>query len=463
MNASSLAPHPLQHGTETFADSGSVIRIGGDSATVKSLLAQGRARWQAHRSHRFPALLGIGDIEMLSLQLTAIVDRHCALFCAADTVPPAMCDAHIAAHAADRPADKAAHAFPESIAHSADGTPWPDGFAVLSSGTLGAPKVIWHRPGDLLATGSLVMRRLQLTAADRVLITVPLHHMYGLGAALMPALLAGADIQVLPKANLLSFNDALRAFAPTVVYSTPHLLRALLRRKHDPLQHCRGIVLAGDGIPPMLHAQARQVFNQVFDLYGSSELGVIALSEPNVPEALHPLEGVRAFPANLHAEQSTLMVAHPHAATHIAHLGTLSAVPAEWDTRDIASFPAGTGVDTSSAATGGFTIRGRADLSVNRAGKLLVLAELERTAMAWPGVELAVAIVLDDDTAAGKAIALVIQPSSASLTVEALKQSASTTLPVFARPDRYTLVSELPRLGSGKPDRNTIIKDHCHG
>jgi non-ribosomal peptide synthetase component E (peptide arylation enzyme) len=92
-----------------------------------------------------------------------------------------------------------------------------------------------------------------------------------------------------------------------------------------------------------------------------------------------------------------------------------------------------------------------------------VLAELERIVMGWPGVELAVAIVLEDETAAGKAIALVIKPSAAALTIDALKQLASTTLPAFARPDRYTLVSDMPCLGSGKPDRNTIIKDHRHG
>lgn len=449
MNARTIVPHAMEPWAEALAGSGSVIHIGGESATMKVLLACGRARWQAHPAHKFPALMGIGDIDMLSLQLTAIVDKLSALFYAGDTAPPAMCDAQIAAKAAD----SVANALWEPISPSDDETEWPDGLAVLSSGTLGAPKVIWHRHRDLLATGATVMQRLKLSAEDRVLITVPLHHMYGLGAALIPALLASADIYLLPKANLLGFNDALRAFEPTMVFSTPHLLRALLQRKSESLKTCRSIVLAGDGIPPMLHAQAIQVFNQVFDLYGSSELGVIALSEPNLPQVLHPLEGVRVFPADRSTEQSNLIVAHPHAATHIAHHGTISAMPSEWDTRDIAIYN----------ANGGFTIQGRADLSLNRAGKLLVLAELERTIMGWPGVELAVAIVLEDDTAAGKAIALVIKPSVATLTVNALKQLASTTLPAFARPDRYKLVSHLPCLGSGKPDRNVIIKDYCNG
>jgi acyl-coenzyme A synthetase/AMP-(fatty) acid ligase len=381
--------------------------------------------------------------------LAAIVEQRTALLCADDATLPAFCDARIDA----RLGDDATGSSLEDTSPSARRGEWPDGVAVLSSGTLGAPKVIRHAYDDLLATGALVMRRLTLTADDRVLVTVPLHHMYGLGAALIPALLAGAHIHLLPKANLLGFNDALRTTKPTLLFSTPHLLRTLLQRKESPIGGCRGLVLAGDGVPPPLFAHAQHIFNRVWDLYGTSELGVVAISEENRPRALRTLEGVRAFPADQNAVQSNLIVAHPHAATHIARDDDISLVPCDWDTRDIAVFD----------EDGSFAIRGRADLSLNRAGKLLVLADLERAIMDWPDVELAVAIMLEDDTIAGKAIAAVVKPSRSGLTVDALKQHASNTLPAFARPDRYMLVSDLPCLGSGKPDRNAITKEYRHG
>nr|WP_175429299.1 class I adenylate-forming enzyme family protein [Lysobacter enzymogenes] len=380
--------------------------------------------------------------------LAAIVDRRPVLLCAADATPPAVCDGSIGAAEA-----RATDAPGERASATGERERCPDGLAVLSSGTLGTPKTIWHDPRDLLATAALVMRRLALGADDRVLVTVPLHHMYGLGAALIPALLAGAQVHLLPKANLLSFNDALRAAAPSWVYSTPHLLRTLVQRKQTAISPPCSLVLAGDGIPEPLRAQAQLVFQRVFDLYGSSELGVIAISGPNQPRALHPLDGVRAFAAEAGAAQTRLLVRHPHAATHIAQTDAPIALPQAWDTGDIAIFH----------HEGGFAIQGRADLSLNRAGKLLVLADLERAIMAWPGVDLAVAIALDEDSAAGKAIAVVIQPSSPALTVDALKRHAADTLPVFARPDRYALAAELPRLSSGKPDRNTITKDYRHG
>lgn len=445
MNAAERIAGTGDDWTAVLAASDSVVHLGGESVPLKTLLARGRARWQARPARRLPALRGIGDVDMLSLLLAAIVDRRPALLCAADAIPPAPCDAVIGA------TDDAHDDAPASTVSIG----WPDGLVVLSSGTLGTPKLIRHAHRDLLATAAMAWQRLGLAADDRVLVTVPLHHMYGLGAALIPALLAGADVHLLPKANLLGFNDALRAATPTWVFSTPHLLRTLVQRKHTPVPGCRGLVLAGDGIPPPLHAHAQQLFGRVFDLYGSSELGVIAISDANRPQALRALDGVHVFlaDADADAEQSTLVVVHPHAATHIVHEDTCRTVPRDWDTRDIAIFH----------DDGSFEIRGRADLSLNRAGKLLVLADLERTIMAWPGVELAVAIVLDEDTIAGKAIAVAVQPSSPDLTLDRLKQHAADTLPVFARPDRYVLVAELPRLGSGKPDRNTITKDHRHG
>lgn len=449
MNAVEQATRGGRDWTQALAGSGSAIHLGGESVSVQALLARGRAGWQAHAAVRFPALRGIGDFDMLALLLAAIVDRRPALLCAADATPPAACDGAIGAVLEARAADAADERAPAS----GENERGPSGLAVQSSGTLGTPKTIWHDPRDVLATAALVMQRLGLGADDRVLITVPLHHMYGLGAALIPALLAGAQVHLLPKANLLSFNGALRAATPTWVYSTPHLLRTLVQRKRDPLSPSCSLVLAGDGIPEPLRAQAQQVFARVFDLYGSSELGVIAISGANQPQALDPLDGVRAFPAEAGAGQARLVVRHPHAATHIAHAGTAVALSQAWDTGDIAIFH----------DQGRFAIQGRADLSLNRAGKLLVLADLERAIMAWPGVELAVAIALDEDTAAGKAIAVVIQPSSPALSLDTLKQHAASTLPVFARPDRYALAAELPRLGSGKPDRNTITKDYRHG
>lgn len=433
-----------------LAESPSIVRVGKQTAALQDLLAEGRALWRDRigdrAACRFPALRGIDDMRMISLLMCAVVDGRSTLLCAADASPPPICDTVVGG-----PPDRdLAHRPEQRMTDTTATGPWPAGLAVLSSGTLATPKVIWHHPARMLETAALTRSRLGLREDDHVLITVPLHHMYGLGAALLPALLAGADVHLLPRAHLLAFNDALKHHPPTWVYSTPHLLRTLLQRKETAIAGCRGAVLAGDGISATLHDRARQVFHRVYNLYGSSELGVIAISAPNSPSALHPLDGVRACCADPGTGHTSLIVAHPYAATHFAHEGTVRAMPDSWDTRDIAVFH----------DDGGFGIRGRADLSMNRAGKLLVLADLEREVMEWPGVALAVAFPLDEDTTAGKAIAMVVTPSSPTLSIDVLKRRAADALPAYARPDRYVIAAEIPRLGSGKPDRNAITKEY---
>lgn len=427
---------------EVLARSRSSIHLGASSMDVPSLLSRGRELWQRHGASRVPALMGIDDHEKLGLLLAALADDRNVVLCPADARMPAQCDARIGV---------GGDAGEVLSAVSVGAV--PGGFAVLSSGTLATPKLIWHRAARLLATAAAVAARLDLTVGERVLITVPVHHLYGLGAALIPALLADAEILLLPRANLLNFNDALRVFEPQRVYSTPHLMRALLQRKEIPLPYCRGLVLAGDGISANLHAQAGRIFNRVHNLYGSSELGVIATSAANAPQALLPLPGVAALPADPDADRSNLHIIHPFPATHLDIDGVVSVLAQPCDTRDIATF----------ADDGTFTLHGRADLSLNRAGKLMLLGELEQIAMDWPGVALAVAVPMEEITAAGQAITLVIKSSDASLTVEALKAHATSGLPVFARPDHFRIVSDLPCLASGKPDRSAIYKEHHHG
>ena len=105
MNAVERARRTGRDWTQALADSASVVHLGGESISAKDLLARGRAGWRAHAACSFPALRGIGDVDMLSLLLAAIVDRRPVLLCAADATPPAVCDGSIGAAAEARATD----------------------------------------------------------------------------------------------------------------------------------------------------------------------------------------------------------------------------------------------------------------------------------------------------------------------------------------------------------------------
>ena len=414
-----------------FVAAGAHLRIGDTHASVTDWVAAGRAGWRAAAATALPSLRGVADAEALGLLLSALADGRRLLLCPPDATPPA-CGAGL-------DADTGA-------------------IAVLSSGTLGPPNVLWHRTDALFATARLAGERLGIARGERVLIAVPLHHLYGLGAGLLVALLAGAEILLLPKADLLSFNAALRGFAPQTTFATPHLLRAVLQRKQGPIPGSIRVVSAGDALPEPLLAQARGCFGAVNNLYGSSELGVIAIgdapADTQAPDALRALPGVRLSLADMRDDRGRLHVAHPFPAFRIEHQGETTTPSTPWDTGDIASI----------AADGGLQVHGRADLSLNRAGKLLVLADVERAVAAWPGVTTAVAVPWSRDTAAGRGFSIVVEPDATGTPpdIAALKREAIGTLPVFARPDRVHIIDRLPRLASGKPDRRTLLEAYGH-
>lgn len=410
-----------------FVNTDATLRIGTACASVAAWVERGRARRYPATASQPVELQGVTDADGLGLLLAALADARQLLLCAPGTVPPRVRTASVVGGRG--------------------------AIAVLSSGTLGPPKVLWHRHEALFATAGLAAAQLRIGRGERVLVSVPVHHLYGLGAALLTALHAGAEILLLPKADLLSLNDALRTFAPRVTFATPHLLRALLQRKTQAIAGSRCLVSAGDMMPDALLDRARRCFGEVRNLYGSSELGVIAIADAEAPERLRPLPGVRASLADPQEGRGRLQVVHPYPACLIETGDAVVPPSSPWDTGDIAEIDDG----------GGLRVLGRADLSLNRAGKLVLLGELEQIAMRWPGVTAAVAVPMHEVAAAGHAITLVIMSTDSSLTLETLKAHASSALPVFARPEHFRIVRDLPCLASGKPDRSAIYKEYRYG
>lgn len=439
MNAYSL---PELHAPSFAAAFGTdaTLRIGDHRAPLAAWLAAGRAQWRASPAGAIATLRGVTDADALGKLLSALADEQPLLLCPADIAPPSPLGL---------PAMRRTDAASPLASHGA--------VAVLSSGTLGPPKILWHRTESLLATARLTGERLGIARGERVLIAVPVHHLYGLGAALLACMLAGADVLLLPKADLLSLNTALRTFVPQTTFATPHLLRAALQRKEGRIPGSQRVISAGDAMSDALLAQARACFGNVHNLYGSSELGVIAIADGDTPERLRPLPGVQVSLADAHEGRGRLQVAHPHPACLIERSGEAIQVSphSPWDTGDIAS------IDTE----GRLLVHGRSDLSINRAGRLLVLSEVEGIAMEWPGVSAAVAIPWSRDAAIGRGFSIVIEPEDVAVPpdITALKHEAIRTLPPFARPDDFQIITRLPRLANGKPDRRTLQKECGHG
>jgi acyl-coenzyme A synthetase/AMP-(fatty) acid ligase len=337
-----------------------------------------------------------------------------------------------------------------------------------TSGSLGTPKLVAHTHERLLANAANAVERIGLRKSDRVLIPVPIAHMYGLGAALLPALLIGANVELIEGTNLLRYLEHERKFRPTVAFLTPNLCSMLIRPRSTTAEY-RYVVVAGDRLAPELFAPIEKLYQRVLALYGSTELGVICAmdAEPaagsHAMTVGHPLKGVRlrlearTETAALAGDCGELFCAHPFGFEGYvddagAPLTAEAAVASEWHpTRDL----------TRLHPDGSLEILGRSDHATKRDGRLVMLAEVERALCRLEEVERA-AIVLGEETIRGRAmIAFVtLRPEALARGAGeemALRKACASWLPGYAIPDEIRPIAELPALASGKVDRQALL------
>lgn len=330
-----------------------------------------------------------------------------------------------------------------------------------TSGSVDRPKLVTHTQRGLLANAANVVERLRLQASDRVLIPVPLAHMYGLGAGLLPSLAAGASIDLLDGANLLRYLERERSVRPTVAFFTPNLCITLLRPR-AAAEGYRHVVVAGDSLGATPFARAEEIFRRVVNLYGSTELGAICAADPDeeLDASLRaitvgrPLPGVelRLAEPPREGEGTELLCAHPHGLErYVDEEGLAVGEPAAtwFPTRDLARLH----------PDGSVEVLGRIDHAVKRDGRLVMLAGVEQALERQAGVDRAAAIVAGQ-TPRGRGIVAFCSPrEGAELEPGRLRRLCQDVLPPYAVPDEIHLLPALPVLPSGKLDRKALHRN----
>ncbi len=333
-----------------------------------------------------------------------------------------------------------------------------------TSGSIDAPKMVVHTHAGLLANARNAVDRLALEHSDRVLIPVPLAHMYGLGAGFLPSLCAGASIDLLEGANLLRYLDREKQFSPTVAFLTPNLCTMLVRPR-APVEHYRHVVVAGDKLHPETFHKAETIYRRVVNLYGSSELGVICAADAREKEGARdttvgrPLPGVELHVspqnglADRHRDSGELLCSHPYGFEGYVDTQGEAMLESEPDlkegwcsTRDIARIH----------ADGLVEVLGRSDHAVKRDGRLVMLAEVERAIEKLAGVEKAAAIVAGNTNRGRGIVVCCAIRSGSDVNAQSLREACHSVLPTYAIPDEIRILTDLPTLPSGKLDRRTL-------
>ena len=151
----------------------------------------------------------------------------------------------------------------------------PDDPAILgyTSGTTGAPKGAVLSHGNLLASAEAVAHAWHWTAADRLLLCLPLFHMHGLGVGLHGTLLTGGSAVLLPAFDLDGVLDAIARHEATMFFGVPTMYhRFASSPRAGELRRLRLCVSGSAALPADLHVQLQERAGQrVLERYGMTE------------------------------------------------------------------------------------------------------------------------------------------------------------------------------------------------
>lgn len=336
-----------------------------------------------------------------------------------------------------------------------------------TSGSTSEPKLAMHSDENLTRNAGNCVERFRLMAQSRVLIAVPIYHMYGLGAGFLPAAMAGASIRLIDQTNIIKYLDQEKQFQPDVSFMTPTLIEMALRTRKSTY-HYRLVVTAGDRINKTTYVDFENKFGPLVNLYGSTELGAIATSNLSDPletrsnGVVHVMPGVEARPATGEKENEMAEIMCRHDAGFDAYVDKQGKqIPGKTDgwfmTKDLGRM----------VSENVFKVAGRTGNSINRNGILVSFTEVESLMeQGIAEVQFAVAAAKEEENVRGKVLAACCQlkPGTGSDGIDAagIRSRCFDIMPRHMVPDQVLVMAEIPRLPNGKFDRkkiNEIIND----
>jgi acyl-coenzyme A synthetase/AMP-(fatty) acid ligase len=377
-------------------------------------------------------------------------------------VPPSLREMAAAGHALGL----RAVVLPEARAASVATGPIPfmncPGFVNFTSGSTGLPKPVYIRTQSFLVQTAAIVEACALNEATAVAGSLPLYTHYGLGQALILPTVLGSSLGLLERFDASSLLALFGSGTYGYWAGTPMMAEMLTRA---PLSAPR------PSIPPICHISAGKLSTRVFHAfaerfgvklrpnYGQTENGFITV-DTAPEESIRPDCVGRPAPGiEVRIGDDPLRPDPPGQLGRVwyrspwymegygfpPHLAPREGRHGWWPTADV-------GVLDES---GYLTLAGRADDCFKTStGHLVNPGEIVQALMSHPGVTEVVVVALRSPS--GPVVG-VLAEADGVLHPDQLRATAARTLPAWLQPKVVAVTDRLPRLASGKWDR-----DACH-
>lgn len=330
---------------------------------------------------------------------------------------------------------------------------------ILTSGTTGIPKGAPRAEPRTLALTAGLLERIPLRGGERVLLSAPVFHGWGLLVAMLTLMLGGTLVlhRRFDSARALAALEKHRCGAFIAV---PTMLRRVVDQRETlmatDLSALRIVASGGARLEPSLVTQVVAGFGPILhNLYGSTEAAYISIATPHdlavAPEcAGRPTLGTRVRIAD--------------EAGHDAPTGTDGRILVRTPGQIVAytdgtSRCDGTGfLDTGDRghldSAGRLHVSGRSDSMIVSGGENVFPEEVELVLLSHPGVADATVTPVDDPEFGQRLRAYVVR--AGVLDEAAVRAHIAAQLPRSRMPREVLFVDTLPRGASGKVLRHTL-------
>lgn len=371
-------------------------------------------------------------------------------------------DAAIGERVAD-PIDPAS-LWRDSDAHGVPAAPGAGGAILLeSSGTTGPPKVVRRDAPSLEALGCMVSAALQLQASDRILLTVPLHHSYGIDIGVAGLLTAGCSVEIHEQFTPATARTALEEHGITVWPAVPLMLDAVSRTPisaagNDPRASTtlRRAISAGSPLPRRIFDQFQRNFGvRIGEIYGASEYGSVTYGDPDAADfepgsVGMPMPGVtiRSVALGRNEPEPSL----PSGAEGEIWVAAPSRLAGYVDSDEA---PARAGFVRSGDlgridSNGRLWLTGRVKLLIDVGAQSVNPLEVEEVLAQHPEIAEAVVIATGFSDTADRLKAIVVPGPDRTPDLAQLRAFARERLAAHKVPRSFEVRSDLPRSASGK-------------
>ena len=355
-----------------------------------------------------------------------------------------------------------------SVALSAESPvdPSDPALIVYTSGTTGRPKGAVLSHANLVANAAALLTAWRMTARDRLLLTLPLFHVHGLGNGLHCWLGSACLLRLEERFDHQQAAQGFRDFRPTVFFGVPTIYSRLVEIDPETAQElgrsARLFVSGSAPLPSALLERFEDRFgHRILERYGMTEtlmtIGNPLDGERRAGSVGLPLPGAEARvvdPNDTPLPDGTAGELQVRGPTVFSGYWRRSADTAAAFTKD-GWFR--TGDIAERAADGYFTLRGRRSDLIISGGFNIYPREVEEVLTEHPMVSEAAVVGVPDERRGELPVAFIVPAAGQSIDIDTLERHCRLHLASFKVPRRFETVDRLPRNAMGKVVKGALV------